>query len=627
MSNHTFFTRPHFEDRQHVQYSGDVITLSGQTKAGHTGKFVVLPTILDFTGTTTASTTTTINGLTGYLNVGRENGLQIYPPVLKLSGTTGTTTVDVTGYVLKARDAFGNIEWGTVASLSADTNTFVTGGTLSGTDLILGWNTGGSASPVDLSALNNTFTGNTSGSCITDLYITNLYGCSPITIHDNLQNVTSSALTGTYTNVFGNSNKVTDTYSAFNPLVSWSNSILGGYNNTINSVYNSVIVGGVGNSILRPALAATYSGNFIGAGTNNTIYATYGYNFIGAGVGNEIAEFSSRASIVGGVNNYNYSSRGFIGGGSGNRMEGQITDAFIGAGYYNTIISNYSSIIGGRSNTIGNFARNAVIGGGRGNTMGGSLDGVHYSFIGGGYNNTITGSSTQYSFIGAGAGHEIKDSKASSIVGGGANYIYAGGYNIITNGKGSQMVGSHSSSIIGGNNHVLNSLDNTVILGGVGVTATTSNTTYVPYLNISNIGTGTSINNLGIDANGEVVVGTAGGGGGVTIDPYYTEPSNTTFTWDVSGTSTNYQTVLTGNTTLNLDNVRNGDYGTLIVQQDGVGSHTLSFGTVNGAGGTHRVVNGGGGSPTLTSNPNAIDILSFTYNGSVMYWTVGNDYT
>jgi len=30
------------------------------------------------------------------------------------------------------------------------------------------------------------FTGNTSGSCITDLYITNLYGCSPITIHDNL---------------------------------------------------------------------------------------------------------------------------------------------------------------------------------------------------------------------------------------------------------------------------------------------------------------------------------------------------------------------------------------------------------------------------------------------------------
>jgi hypothetical protein len=30
------------------------------------------------------------------------------------------------------------------------------------------------------------FTGNTSGDCITDLYVSNLYGCSPITIHDNL---------------------------------------------------------------------------------------------------------------------------------------------------------------------------------------------------------------------------------------------------------------------------------------------------------------------------------------------------------------------------------------------------------------------------------------------------------
>jgi len=38
-----------------------------------------------------------------------------------------------------------------------------------------------------------TFTGNTSATCINDLYITNLYGCSPITIHDNIQYNTSSA--------------------------------------------------------------------------------------------------------------------------------------------------------------------------------------------------------------------------------------------------------------------------------------------------------------------------------------------------------------------------------------------------------------------------------------------------
>ena len=120
---------------------------------------------------------------------------------------------------------------------------------------------------------------------------------------------------------------------------------------------------------------------------------------------------------------------------------------------------------------------------------------------------------------------------------------------------------------------------------------------------------------------------TSGGSSGPTIDPYYPQPSTTTFTWDVSGNSTNYQTTLTGNTTLNLTNVRNGEYGTIIVQQDAVGSRTLTFGTVNGAASTHRVVNGGGGSPTLTATANAIDILSFTYNGSAMYWTVGNDYT
>ena len=147
-------------------------------------------------------------------------------------------------------------------------------------------------------------------------------------------------------------------------------------------------------------------------------------------------------------------------------------------------------------------------------------------------------------------------------------------------------------------------------------------------LTIHTLGSGTSVNNLGIDVSGNVVVGSAGGSGGVTIDPYNDLGNvNTTQTWDVSGTSTNYELTLTGSITLNLNNVRNGDYGTLIVEQDGVGSRTLTFGTVNGGVVTHKVVNGGGGSPTLTSTPNAIDLLSFTYNGTTMYWSVGNDYT
>jgi hypothetical protein len=171
-----FLTRPHFEDRQIVQYGGESIKLSGLTK--------IAPTLLYENPFNTGQTSVTIMGVTGYLNEGvndREYGFMVQPPILKLSGSTGYTTTDVTGYVLKALDSGGTVTWSPI-SVSADTNTFVTGGTLNGTNLDLTWNTGGSVPSIDLSPLSSTFTGNTSGDCITDLYITNLYGCSPLHI-------------------------------------------------------------------------------------------------------------------------------------------------------------------------------------------------------------------------------------------------------------------------------------------------------------------------------------------------------------------------------------------------------------------------------------------------------------
>ena len=56
------------------------------------------------------------------------------------------------------------------------------------------------------------FTGNTSGDCITDLYVTNLYGCSPITVNDSIQSVTSSA-TGTTSLSYGFQNNANGLYS------------------------------------------------------------------------------------------------------------------------------------------------------------------------------------------------------------------------------------------------------------------------------------------------------------------------------------------------------------------------------------------------------------------------------
>ena len=71
-----------------------------------------------------------------------------------------------------------------VSSLLDDTNFYVTGQTLNGTTLETSRNGGLSTISTDLSSLQ--FTGNTSGSCISNFYVTNIYGCSPVTVHDDL---------------------------------------------------------------------------------------------------------------------------------------------------------------------------------------------------------------------------------------------------------------------------------------------------------------------------------------------------------------------------------------------------------------------------------------------------------
>ena len=96
----------------------------------------------------------------------------------KITITNGASASTI-GYVLTQTGENGEAEW--VINASADTNTYVTGGTLTGTDLTLDWNTGGSANPIDLSGLE--FTGNTSGDCINDIFIKNIHSCSPLNIN------------------------------------------------------------------------------------------------------------------------------------------------------------------------------------------------------------------------------------------------------------------------------------------------------------------------------------------------------------------------------------------------------------------------------------------------------------
>jgi hypothetical protein len=73
---------------------------------------------------------------------------------------------------------------------------------------------------------------------------------------------------------------------------------------------------------------------------------------------------------------------------------------------------------------------------------------------------------------------------------------------------------TNQSSILGGTgNKVLGSVNRSAVIGGQNITATTSDNVFVPGLNIRDIGAGSPVINLGLDANGFVVTGTTGGSG------------------------------------------------------------------------------------------------------------------
>jgi hypothetical protein len=74
-------------------------------------------------------------------------------------------------------------------------------------------------------------------------------------------------------------------------------------------------------------------------------------------------------------------------------------------------------------------------------------------------------------------------------------------------------------------------------------------------------------------------------------------------------------TVHSGSRTLNITNPVNGGSYVLQIKQDATGGEGLTLGT----GCTWKVSNGGAGAITPSTGANAIDVLAFTYDGSVCY--------
>ena len=333
-----------------------------------------------------------------------------------------------------------------------------------------------------------TFTGNTSGSCITDLHITNLYGCSPITVHDNIQHM-GSTTSGLLSVAFGNNNVVSGDYSF---SVGEDNVSSG---NTSFSIGGENISGNLGSFAggYRTKVYGRYS-----YGLSNVCQITQDFSSIFGGATNNIRETITSTPPVSSQDNN-------IFGGVSNLIDTGIKDTIVG-GQANTIRYNstYSGasvlniIAGGNSNIIDGHANSAIIGGSE-NMIDFSVISNNGIFIG--TENTISGGG--FDVIIGGSGNTINGVPLTT-----ADYG-----NTVVGGVNNTILTGNSSTIIGGKNNTLQSstpssnITNSVILGGENLLGSEDNTVYVPNLNINSVGSNAAIYNLGIDSSGNVVSG------------------------------------------------------------------------------------------------------------------------
>ena len=235
-------------------------------------------------------------------------------------------------------------------------------------------------------------------------------------------------------------------------------SIIGGGNqNCIDGSisYNSLL-GGLCNKIVGSANGYHFLG---GGGSNqiNTPGTGCQSNTLSGGYNNSIMG-PNNATIGGGCNNYLSGNGATVAGGISSLAWGDCS--FIGGGNDNRTLCNYSTVVGGKSNYAYGYASNVL--GGKFNRVCGSDSTVSggdqnfntgcQNFIGGGFQNkigchtngsgfsncssVIVGGSGNYidgfgslsscygNFIGGGKGNCIRYSKLSSILGGNGNNVY-----------------------------------------------------------------------------------------------------------------------------------------------------------------------------------------------------------
>lgn len=384
---------------------------------------------------------------------------------------------------LKERDISG-------VNYSSNTLTIETLGGNSFTTTISG-GTGGSSDSYWISGS----TGNYSIKQITD------------TNNDSLSNYSASMGDSTI------SSGVTSISSGYYTYSKGESSFVGGYNEDISSP-NTLPTGyNYGN---------TYTGETINGNTYYVISSGKGSFTYGGSDAEGPLVAGGDYSQAFGKNNVNFGDNSAIFGRGNYISNNPNTNRYnLVSGQGNGILDGDSNIVGGDSNGITASTDNTlIIGrdnislggnngliGGRNNRFGGE------SHIVGGFTNIVTG---QYNVVG-GSNNNIQGSYHAVF--GGSNVtgedafatLIAGDSNTINGEDAGVALGFNNTvngntSFVFGDGHTLNG-SNSAIIGGTNLTGVSDNTVYVPNLNINNVSTGTTLNLLAVDANGDVIEG------------------------------------------------------------------------------------------------------------------------
>lgn len=509
-------------------------------------------------------------------------GIDVDGKVITFTAATSTSvtglTFNDTTYDLSLGIDDGTTFTDSLAILASDIK--VTGGTFNDTsgEMTFVNNSGGT---FVVSGLSTDFTGNTSGTCITDLHISNLHSCSPLYINPlDEGNVYFGSTSGVTIDVANNRVGIgTETPSS-------QLHIAGSGANTIIRVQSEDQNNAVINLDTQTTGGAGPRNSLVQFQQNSTTQWMVGMNGLAGGTeeDNQLVIANGTDFDTDNILNIN-PSNGYVGLGvqapterldiNGNiKVSGELNLSTLGTG---TSVNNLGIDISGNvvsaiSATVfwkyGTDGTESLLPNYTGTTSDAKSD---YSAVFGGQNNLVETGSTSSSIVG-GNNNTIDDISRSTIIGGSGNTL-TWGYTISpsSNGGSNSIISStdailsglsRNSVILGGNNNkiydpsgsILTQSDNSAIIGGVDnyMNAVTNSAILGGRQNSMDL---TTLDTIIIGGSGNTISGTDRsvilGGQGITASA-----DDTVYTPDliVSGDS-----IVSNNSTVNNDLLVSGD--------------------------------------------------------------------